>query len=131
MTARSRSLFLVLVLAQAAHSVEEWVFALWDRLPIARVASGLVAADPRVGFALLNASLVAFGLWCWAVPVRGGWAAGPTLVWGWIAVEIGNGVGHPALALAAHGYFPGVVTAPILLVTALALATSLVREGER
>jgi hypothetical protein len=128
MTARSRRLFLLLVLAQAAHSVEEYAFALYDRLPVARVVSGLVSSDLRMGFAVVNASFVAVGLWCWAVPVRAGWAAASVIAWIWVVVEIGNGVGHPAFALAARGYFPGVATAPILLGLALLLAASLTRK---
>lgn len=131
MTPRARILFLALVLAQAAHSLEEYVFALYDRLPVARFASGLVSSDPRIGFALLNALIVAFGLWCWAMPVRNGWGSARTLAWIWTAVEVGNGVGHPGLALAARGYVPGVATAPLLLVLALLLAANLIHGEER
>lgn len=56
----------------------------------------------------------AFGLWCWAVPVRSGWRAARGLVWFWKILELGNSIGHSALALSRGGYFPGVVTALLL-----------------
>ena len=66
----------------------------------------------------LNTALVTFGLWCWAVPVRSGWQAARGLVWFWTILELGNGIAHSALALSRGGYFPGVVTAPLLLLFA-------------
>ncbi len=81
----------------------------------ARFASSLVSSDHAVGFAVLNAAIVAFGLWCWAVPVRAHWPSGRGLALGWAAVELANGTGHLLLAAAAGGYFPGAGTAPLLL----------------
>lgn len=127
MDARSRIVFLALVLAQAAHSVEEYAFALYERLAVARLASRLLADDPGRGFAFLNAAFVAFGLWCYLVPVRSQWPSARSWAWLWVAVELGNGVGHPALALRAGGYFPGVATAPLLLLLAATLAVRLIR----
>ena len=40
----------------------------------------------------------------------------------WTILEVGNGIGHLAIALSRAGYFPGVVTAPLLVVFALWLA---------
>jgi hypothetical protein len=59
-----------------------------------------------------------FGLWCWSVPVRSGWRAARGIIWFWIILEICNGVGHSALAVSQGGYFPGVSTAPLLLLFA-------------
>ena len=131
MTPRGRALFLALVLAQAAHSIEELAFGLWERLPIARMASSLVSDDLALGFAVLNAFFVAFGLWCWIWPVRRGWPSARPIAWIWAAIEVGNGIGHPALAWRAGGYFPGVATAPILLILALMLVATLGRREER
>ena len=121
--------FLALVLVQAAHSVEEHLAGLYAVFAPARIASGLVSDDPALGFAILNAALVAFGLWCWAVPVRRGWPSARLWIWPWIAIEVGNGVGHPAMAIARGGYFPGVITAPVLLVVALGLSALLRRRS--
>ncbi len=130
MDRRIRIVFLALIVAQAAHSIEEYTFALYDVLPMARFASVLVSADLATGFAVLNTAIVAFGVWCSAIPIRSGWASARALAWVWVVVELGNGVGHPALALRAGSYFPGVGTAPFLLVLAIALATLLRRTGE-
>lgn len=115
MTDRLAWAFRLVVVAQAAHSIEEYATRLYDVFPPARFLSSLVSSDLATGFALLNAALVAFGFWCYAVPVRGSWPSARGIALGWAAVEIANGLGHLALATANGGYFPGVATAPVLL----------------
>ena len=61
MTPQSRRAFLVLILAQAAHSTEEYVFRLFDVFAPARFVSSLVSDDLAVGFALVNTGLILFG----------------------------------------------------------------------
>lgn len=119
--------YLLLVLAQAAHSAEEYFTRLYEVFAPARFISGLVSSDLSVGFLVVNSAFVAFGLWCWAVPVRSGWSAARGLIWSWVLVELGNGIGHPAVAISRGGYFPGVVTAPLLLACAIWLAVLLGR----
>jgi hypothetical protein len=128
---RSQFAFLLLVLVQAAHSIEEYTTGLYQIFAPARFASSLVSNNLATGFVVLNSALVAFGLWCWAVPVRSRWSSARAFVWLWVLIELGNGVGHPALALARGGYFPGVVTAPLLFVLALWLAVRLRRTPHR
>ena len=131
MERRSQLAFLLLVLAQAAHSVEEYVARLYDVFAPARFVSSLVSNDLAVGFLVVNATLVAFGLWCWAVPVRSGWRTGRGLAWFWALLELGNATGHLLLAFSRGGYFPGALTAPILLVLAAWLAVLLGRPVDR
>jgi len=126
---RSQLVFLLLILAQAAHSVEEYFTKLYEVLAPARFVSGLISNDLALGFLVANAALVAFGLWCWAVPVRSGWAAARGLAWFWAVLELGNGLGHSVLALRQGGYFPGVGTAPLLLLFATWLAVLLIRHA--
>ncbi len=130
MDRRARLVFLALVLAQACHSVEEYAFELYRVFAPARFASSLVSDDLATGFVILNAGFFVFGLWCYFVPVRLRWASATSFVWPWVMIEIGNGVGHPALALWNGGYFPGVATAPLLLVLASYLAVLLLRSRE-
>jgi hypothetical protein len=125
---RSQLAFLLLVLAQAAHSAEEYVARLYDTFGPARFVSSLVSSDPSFGFLVVNTGLVAFGVWCWAVPVRSGWRSGRRLVWFWALLELGNGFGHLVLALARGSYFPGAFTAPLLLVLAACSMALLVRR---
>lgn len=129
MSGRTRLAFLLLVLAQAAHSVEEYAGRLYAVFPPARLASSAVSADPAAGFLALNTAIVAFGLWSWAVPVRTGWGAARMLAWGWALVELANGIGHSLLAIARGGYFPGVATAPLLIAAAMWLMALLSREA--
>lgn len=115
MDSRGRDLFLALILAQAAHSVEEYVFRLYDVLAPARYVSSLFGVDRQIGFVLVNSALVLFGLWCWHARVRTGGGSGRFFAWFWAALEIANGCAHLALAVIAGGYFPGLATAPLLL----------------
>jgi hypothetical protein len=123
----ARRAFLLLVAAQAAHSVEEIVFRLYEVFPPARWVSGLVSDDLRRGFILANAALVLFGLVCHVVWVRRPGPAGPRAAWGWLIVETANGTVHLLLAAARGGYFPGAATAPLLLAASAWLASGLRR----
>ena len=128
MNYRTQIAFLVLVVVQAAHSLEEYTFELYEVFPPARFASGLVSSDLATGFAVLNTLIVIFGIWCYAIPVRSGWPSARPLAWLWVTVSLVNGIGHPFMALLAGGYFPGVATAPFLFVVATVLAARLRRE---
>ena len=109
------SAFLVLILAQAIHSAEEYVFRLWDHLAPARYVASQFGVPPPLGFLISNSLLVLFGLWCWLAFVRPGRPVGRILAWAWGVLELANGLGHIALALGAGGYFPGLYTVPLLL----------------
>ena len=122
--------FLMLVLVQAAHSIEEFAFRLWEVLAPARFVSRALSVDPQVGFAIANIALLLFGLLCWLGPVRRGTAWGRPLMWGWAIVEFANGCAHIALAAVAGGYFPGLYTAPLLILASGWLVARLVRPGD-
>jgi len=122
-----RGAFLALVLAQAGHSIEEYLGRLYDVFPPARYVSGLVSEDRRVGFVIFNVSLVAFGLWCYFGPIRHGRRSALPLAWAWVVLEAANGFVHVLWAVAAGAYRPGLVTAPILAVLAWILGTRLRR----
>jgi Protein of unknown function with HXXEE motif len=115
MPSRAQLVLLCLIAAQAAHSTEEYFSKLYDVFPPARFASGVVSSDLARGFLILNTGIVTLGILCWAGPVRLGWGQGRALAWFWALLEIANGLGHTALALGRHGYFPGLATAPLLL----------------
>src|SRR5215469_11132988 len=100
---RSQLVFLLLVLAQAAHSVEEYLTKLYAVFAPARFVSSLISNDLAFGFAIANTLLVAFGLWCWAIPVRSGWRSARGLAWFWIILELGNGLSHSFFALLRGG----------------------------
>ena len=128
MDPRSRWTFLALILAQAAHSIEEYVFRLYDVFAPARFVSSLFSDDLAKGFAIFNIELVLFGVWCYVVWIRPDRPSAPVWAWLWILLELGNGIGHPAIALARGGYFPGVITAPVLLALSIYLALQMTRD---
>jgi len=130
--ARTRAAFLALILAQAAHSIEEYAFRLYEIFGPARFLSGLVSSDLARGFAILNAGLVLLGIWCYLARVRPAHPSARSWMWGWTVVEMVNGIGHPFFALVRRAYFPGVVTAPLLLALSVYLALHLgATDGSR
>jgi Protein of unknown function with HXXEE motif len=126
---RIERVFLFLIVSQAAHSCEEYFARLYDVFGPARFVASLISSDLARGFLIANMVLVLFGLWCWAVPVRRGWQLAPGFIWFWTILEIGNGAGHSVLAWSRGGYFPGVATAPLLLLCSIWLAVLLLRAS--
>jgi hypothetical protein len=120
--------FLVLIGVQAAHSFEEYGLRLYDRLAPARYLSGLFGVDRAMGFAIINIGVVGFGLWCWLWPISRGWRSAKAIAWGWASLEIANGTGHIAVAAFARGYFPGLFTAPFLVLASGCLVLQLTRS---
>jgi hypothetical protein len=125
--ARLKLTFIALVMAQMAHSVEEYSGRLYDVFPPARFVSGLVSSDRQRGFVIINVALAAFGLWCFLVPLRRQWPVAVPLAWLWVGIELINGIGHPLWSLREGGYTPGLITAPLLLMLALYLGQQLLR----
>jgi hypothetical protein len=130
MNATGKRIFLLLICAQALHSLEEYYFSLWEVLAPARFLSGLVSTDLSFGFAVVNVTIVAFGLWTYVWPVRRNLSYAVPLAWFWTILEAANGIGHIMFALASRSYFPGVYTAPLLLVFSGFLAMQLMRTSQ-
>jgi hypothetical protein len=129
MSRSSRLLFLALMLAQVGHSVEEYSTRLYDVLAPARLISSLFSANLSVGFAIFNAALVAFGLWCFFGPIRHGSRWAVRLAWFWVVLEVLNGCAHIVWAASVGAYRPGLATAPILLAIALVLGWQLLHHS--
>lgn len=124
-------LFLGLAISQAAHSIEEFYFRLFDVFAPARYLSGLINENLALGFAVVNALIVALAFWTYFFRVRSAAGSATAWIWGWLLVELGNGTGHIFFAADAGAYFPGILTAPFLLVFSLALMYRLVRPVGR
>lgn len=122
MQPRRQLVFLLLVIAQAAHSVEEYVSRIYEVFPPARFVDHLISSSNVRGFVIFQTFAVLFAVWCWAFPLRLGWQSGRGFVWFWIVVELANGAGHLIATLIEGRYTPGVATAPLLLVLAVWLA---------
>ncbi len=122
-------MFLLLILSQALHSIEEYVSRLWEVLAPARFVSGLFTSDLALGFGIVNLSIVTFGLWCYFVPVRNAWQSARVFMWCWALLELANSMGHTIFAVSAGGYFPGLYTVPALFVCSTILMLRLVKTG--
>jgi hypothetical protein len=130
MDQRSRALFLLLIVAQAAHSVEEFAFRLYDVLAPARAISEAFGfGDRPTGFVVFNAALLLFALWCWVAQVGPGRPGARGFAWFWALLEAANGVGHVAFAIEEWGYFPGLATTFVLLPVSGVLLWRLVRTS--
>ena len=114
---RGQLVFLFLILAQAAHSIEEYVSKF-----VRGLRSGSFREQPRQqrsrpglrGRQHGSCRVRSVVLGC----SRAGWRAARGLMWFWTILELLNGISHSAIALSLGGYFPGVVTAPLLLLFA-------------
>ena len=85
----------------------------------------MISADHQRGFIILNAALLTFGVWCVLVPVRRDWPSARAFLAFWIVIELIKGVGHPLWSVIQRDYTPGLLTAPLLLVTAIELVRRL------
>lgn len=121
MNQKTKWTFLILVLVQGLHSIEEYVGKLWEIFPPARVLCSLVSDNLVTAFLIINIGLFVFGLWCWLFPIRNNYFYAQFLVWFWIVLELVNGIGHSIWTIAQKAYTPGILTAPILLVIAIIL----------
>jgi hypothetical protein len=125
MERRSQLAFALVILAQAMHSVEEYVFRLYDVFAPARWVSGLFSADAAVGFAIGNAAIVLFGIWCYWFRVRSNHPGASGYAWFWACLELANGAGHLLFTALRGAYFPGVGTAPLLIASSCYLGATL------
>lgn len=121
----------VLVAAQAAHSIEEYLGRLWDVLPPARFVSGLVSSNLEQGFIIINVAIAALGIACLLGPIRSNWSSGRIVAWCWASIETVNAAAHLAIAAWQGGYAPGVATAPLLIASSVWLMRELVAAGRR
>jgi Protein of unknown function with HXXEE motif len=128
MDSRMKTGFLILVLMQGLHAMEEYYGSLWEVFPPARVLSSLFSENLETGFLIFNIGLLLFGLWCWFFPMRKNNLFARGLIWFWILIETINGIGHPAWALYEKTYVPGLVTAPVLLLLAWYLSRLLLQQ---
>ena len=102
-------LVMVAVLAQAAHFAEELATGFHQRFP------ELLNLTPWglpffVGFNVFW--LAVWGLSAWALAVRQPAALFP--LWFLGVACLANGLAHPSFSLRAGGYFPGLITSPLL-----------------
>lgn len=99
-----------MVLLQAAHSVEEYVFKLYERFPPMQFIYAQAPELARPAFIAFNLLLFLFGMICFFYWVRPGRKGAKIIVWIWIAIQIVTIAAHLVWAILIGGYNPGLVT---------------------
>ncbi|HUS02832.1 MAG TPA: HXXEE domain-containing protein [Chitinophagaceae bacterium] len=119
--------FLLLVLTQAAHSIEEYYGKLWEVYAPAKFITSLVSNDHEKGFVIINIALFIAGILIWLAAIRN---FPPAIVPVWVLtiLEIINSVGHSVWAVMERDYVPGVATAPVLFILAIYLIRQLTKS---
>lgn len=106
---RATAVFVVAVTCQALHFSEEYATGFYRQFP---EVLGL-AAWSSAFFLAFNVSWL--GIWTAAAfGLRTGYRPAFFLAWFLAIASIGNGVAHPLLAIRAGGYFPGLLTSPLV-----------------
>jgi hypothetical protein len=121
MNAKIANVFLILVLIQALHSIEEYYGKLWENFPPAIWLTGLVSKDHHLGFLIINIGLFIAGLMCWFFIVKPKHKLAKIAIMFWLLIELANGIVHPIWSIMQNRYTPGLITAPFLFITALYL----------
>src|SRR5690349_8900302 len=110
MSKKIRLAFLMLIVLQALHSIEEFVFRFYDVFPPMVVLYRDHPQLARPAFAIFNVLLFIAGLTCllyWVWPGRRG---SRSVVWIWFGGETLNVIAHSTWAILIAGYNPGLVT---------------------
>lgn len=113
---RTTLIYAALIFVQALHATEEYVTGFHVAFP----ASLGLAPWPASFFLTFNGVWLA--IWIAAgIGLRAGHHVAHVPVWFLAIAAIANGVAHPLLAIRAGGYFPGLITSPLLLVGGILL----------
>jgi hypothetical protein len=115
-------LVLIGVAFQCIHFVEEFITHLYERLP------QLLGLQPWSAEFFVTFNLSWVFIWILsAVGLKYNFRPAFFPVWFFAIGMTGNGIAHPALALAVGGYFPGLFTSPIVGVLGVMLLLRLWR----
>jgi hypothetical protein len=125
MDSRLRLTFLALIVMQAIHSVEEFIFGFYERFPPMKFVYQDAPNLAKPAFVVFNALLIFTGLFCfyhWVRPARKG---AKLVVWVSITIESFNVMAHVVWAILVREYNPGLVSG-ILFVPIVAYLSYLV-----
>ena len=101
---------------QSAHFAEEWVTGFHARFP------ALLGLDPMPLSFFVAFNLAWIVIWIISIPfLRLGRRAAFFAAWFLAIAGILNGVAHPMMAIASGGYFPGLITSPVIGIAGLIL----------
>ena len=110
MNSRISTAFLLLIILQAIHSVEEFIFGFYEKFPPMRALYREAPHLAKPAFAIANALLILVGLICYYYWVRPARERARSVVWVWIILESVNVIAHFVWAILIRGYNPGLAT---------------------
>jgi hypothetical protein len=106
---RTGRFFLIALAVQCLHFMEEFVTRFEDRFP---ALLGLPAWSENF-FVVFN--LLWLSVWILsAIGLQKGYRLALFPVWFFAMAAVANGIAHPALAVLAQGYFPGLISSPVV-----------------
>ena len=114
---------LAVLAVQVLHFSEEYLAEFYRLFP-ERLGLAPWTAEFFVIFNLTW--LVAWLLGVWAARTYRATIYAAVVLWFLAIAAVGNGIAHPILALLARGYFPGLITAPVLGIAGLILVRRLI-----
>jgi hypothetical protein len=106
---RTARLFLIGLAAQCLHSIEEFVTGFSDRFP---PLLGL-PAWPEDFFVTFNLAWLTIWILS-AIGLQRGRRFALFPIWFFAIASMANGIAHPVLAAVVRGYFPGLITSPVV-----------------
>lgn len=94
---------------QGAHFAEEWATDFHVRFP------ALLGLDPMPLSFFITINLAWLVIWIVSIPfLRAGRRAAFFAAWFLAIAGMLNGVAHPMMAISSAGYFPGLITSPLI-----------------
>jgi hypothetical protein len=122
---RTANLLLTGLAAQCLHCTEEFVTRFPERFP------KLLSLDPWSDDFYVVFNLVWLSIWIVsAIGLKNGNRFAYFPAWFFAIGSIANGVGHPVLSVVARGYFPGLITSPLVGVLGFLLFLRLLRSSK-
>ena len=111
---------------QGAHFAEEWKMGFHVKFP------ALMGLDPMPLSFFVTFNLAWIAVWIASVPLlRHGSIFAFFAAWFLAIAAMLNGIAHPMMALASNGYFPGLVTSPLIGIAGVCLWRRLQRATSR
>lgn len=102
-------LFMIGLAIQCLRFMEESVARFQDRFP------SLLGLPPWSANFFVVFNLIWLSVWILsAIGMQRAYKFALFPVWFFAIAAIANGIGHPILAVIAHGYFPGLITSPVV-----------------
>jgi hypothetical protein len=123
--ARAAPWTLAVIAIQALHFAEEFATGFHERFP---AMFGLAPWTPEFFVSFNMAWLAAWSLAVSGAVTRRATLGAAWLIWFLALAAVANGVAHPVLAVVAGGYFPGLLTSPVLGVAGIVLIRALARR---